>query len=323
MMPVRRLFSSSLEGNQNNNDHHIPPELRQHNPQHYHHHATTTSSHLDAIGEDGNTSDDDENRLVNTRSSLLCHCNTKGDEEENEGTRRRILLLRVGVGLVVLVSIIVAIAITLTFVLDTDGGGGDGNLSGNSGKPSLHPPPGGLDDNNNIAGGTILLSMTERRKMEHLVDILTEYDIAQNLIGTLPPRSNNTTWFWKSSTPQQQALQWLATKDRYFSYDSNDSEYDPSSYKSKILQRYAMVVLYYSTNGRNTWYHANELNFLSTNTSICEWNINSTSTLSNENATRISRGSARRNSNGAWCDESGSVVNLYLGTYNNRGRDVI
>ena len=328
MMPVRRLFSSSIEGNhQNNNDHHIPPELRtqQYNNPQYHH-----SSHLDAIGE-GNTNDntnedddDDETGIVNGRISV-CNCNNKGNEEENETTRRsRILLLRVGVIGIVVASIMVAIAITLTFVLDTDGGSNGSNLSdnNNTGKlPPLHPPPGLYDYNNNNLEG-IPLSMAERRKMEHILDILMEYDIDPYLM-TLPPTpassSNSSTWFWKSSTPQQLALQWLATKDQYLSYD-NDTEYDLSSFSRQIVQRYAMVVLYYSTNGRNTWYDTNDLNFLSTNTSICEWNVNSTSTATSlPSGLNVGSGSdaARRNNNGVWCDESGSVVNLYLGTYSN------
>lgn len=96
----------------------------------------------------------------------------------------------------------------------------------------------------------------------------------------------------EEGSPQSKALEWLLYKDPMdLPIQSTNS--------STLLERYVMVVLYYSTGGPE-W--DDQLGFL-TNRSICEWpNINqdeSTATTSNE----------------VDCGDRGTVVKIRIGTY--------
>ena len=137
-----------------------------------------------------------------------------------------------------------------------------------------------------------------------------EDDLSEaTMVPTLPPaiatkfnyirgvieRWNVTADVSNTATPQYQALQWLVTEDEYFVY--NETKDISIELQRLIHQRYAVLVLFFATGGFDTWYK--QLNFLSTNTSICDWQTKSPD----------------GDGNGIWCDESGLVTRLYLGRF--------
>mmetsp|Transcript_9818 Transcript_9818/g.21187 ORF Transcript_9818/g.21187 Transcript_9818/m.21187 type:complete len:768 (+) Transcript_9818:80-2383(+) len=65
-----------------------------------------------------------------------------------------------------------------------------------------------------------------------------------------------------TSTPQYQALEWMSYSDK------SEPSVDDSNLVKKLIQRYALVVLYFATGGPD-W--ENDLNFLS-DTDECSWN---------------------------------------------------
>jgi hypothetical protein len=95
-----------------------------------------------------------------------------------------------------------------------------------------------------------------------------------------------------ADTYQYHAVQWLSQYDTFVTtVPMNDEPYHFASWQ--YIQRYVIVALYYSLQGQNTWY--NQYNFLSTNTSICDWNDGTT--------------------NGVFCNDNKEVISLILRTY--------
>jgi Leucine-rich repeat (LRR) protein len=85
---------------------------------------------------------------------------------------------------------------------------------------------------------------------------LSDYEYMEELF--LPFSGSNITI---EGTPQYQALNWLAYEDAAtWDIQSTSTTY--------LIQRYAMVVFFYSTGGPTTW--TDDLRFLS-NYSVCEW----------------------------------------------------
>lgn len=67
------------------------------------------------------------------------------------------------------------------------------------------------------------------------------------------------------STPQYQAIEWLTESDEFFSSLSDDE-----SFQSKVVQRYIVVLFYYSLDGPG-W--DNQVRALSPDLDECEWNM--------------------------------------------------
>ena len=69
---------------------------------------------------------------------------------------------------------------------------------------------------------------------------------------------------FEPNSPQFLALSWMATEDKFF------QSVPPSRVSHQvILERFAVVVFYFSTEGRNWNYQAG---FLSKNKPVCRWN---------------------------------------------------
>ena len=77
-----------------------------------------------------------------------------------------------------------------------------------------------------------------------------------------------------TNTPQYNAFQWMVNIDKYDlqeQVDENNSNVlNPNDYVSKLLERYVLAVLYYATDGDNSW--KDRTNFLTETSSVCEWN---------------------------------------------------
>ena len=94
----------------------------------------------------------------------------------------------------------------------------------------------------------------------------------QYLVNILKTVSNETLLlldddFAGSTTPQYKAMRWLV--------DANDpSILDVQSVvdEQTIIERYSLAVLYFSTDGINSWDPITKDYFLSNATSVCEWN---------------------------------------------------
>jgi hypothetical protein len=117
---------------------------------------------------------------------------------------------------------------------------------------------------------------------------VSEMDLARSIFT---PLSGNET-MWDESSPQYKALWWIVHEDpakmMVMMQDETQLSFD------MIVGRYAMVVLYFATDGPN-WLQ--QLNFLS-NSSICDWQA----TIEFENGVQCN-------------EEEGSVVLLTLGKY--------
>eukprot|EP00934_Nitzschia_sp_Nitz4_P005131 Nitzschia sp. Nitz4//scaffold308_size21609//18585//20400//NITZ4_008607-RA/size21609-augustus-gene-0.45-mRNA-1//-1//CDS//3329547167//5121//frame0 len=76
------------------------------------------------------------------------------------------------------------------------------------------------------------------------------------------------------SSPQHKAAQWLAEEDLYYLTEDmlqHGTEMDVSM-QQQFLERYALVVLYYSTQAGYDTSWSNNCGFLGNLTSVCEWN---------------------------------------------------
>lgn len=70
------------------------------------------------------------------------------------------------------------------------------------------------------------------------------------------------------STPQYEALTWLAESDKFFLGFWDDGPV-PDHIHTRVVERYIMVVLYFSTNGPVAW--TGDHRFLNPRESICAW----------------------------------------------------
>ena len=114
-------------------------------------------------------------------------------------------------------------------------------------------------------------------------------DTMLKLVGPLYGQSADIL-LQNQSSPQGKALQWLTTNDTNL-YDRINEKDDDDEL---LLQRYALVVLYYSTNG-DSW--VDRCSFLSSGKNECYWNS----------------GSINQRIGITSCDEMGRVLELRLG----------
>jgi hypothetical protein len=118
----------------------------------------------------------------------------------------------------------------------------------------------------------------------------------QGLVDMLSPLSGGDVLL-NETTPQFAALEWL-TKDiesnTTSTFIATSSSMDVSN---MLLERYSVALLYFATDGE-TW--IDPLDFLSHNTSVCQWQ---SLQVSGEDAL------------GIHCDSVGSVIKVQLGTY--------
>ena len=117
---------------------------------------------------------------------------------------------------------------------------------------------------------------------------LTRYDFFYQLvqpISRLDDEDNGSDNFGLlSSEAAYQALDWLVYNDSrimdYYYYDPNNvnnrnsNDVDSFFGRSFLLERYALAVFYFSTNGPTSW--KSQLNFLNTELTTCKWNISIT-----------------------------------------------
>ena len=126
------------------------------------------------------------------------------------------------------------------------------------------------------ASANFTFSITSNR-LANLSDLLVDYDIS---IQALQDRS----------TPQYQALEWMA----------NDDSTDPLHFTlsdDELVERFVVVLLYFSMKGAN-W--INQARFLSPSLNICSWNSTIDITIGV-----------------LGCNEVGSVVRLVLSKFPN------
>ncbi len=138
--------------------------------------------------------------------------------------------------------------------------------------------------------GVLLPSSKERDETPLTTEQVqpSRLDYLRNLLLPLSDAIANVT------SPQYRALNWLATED-----ELQLDVMDPSN-EWDVIERYVMMVLFYSTNGPNSW--SDRLLFGS-NYTTCEWpNIGQ----NEDNLITF---------NEVDCDENNRIIKLRLGTY--------
>lgn len=97
----------------------------------------------------------------------------------------------------------------------------------------------------------------------YLLDYLIQHGVTSPELFRDPETNMNMI-----STPQAQAARWLAHEDHQFP-DLPSPEQDPSTPEGyALVSRYAMAVLYFTTNGKD-W--NDSLNFVDPNKDTCDW----------------------------------------------------
>ena len=97
---------------------------------------------------------------------------------------------------------------------------------------------------------------------------------------------NTSSLIEDESTPQYHAFQWLTGSDVYFN-NTDEGYIDELHQHQHVIERYALAVLYFATNGP----------FLNDNQSICDWSSSSSSTVSDGEDDTGSSGSNVENGN--------------------------
>ena len=143
--------------------------------------------------------------------------------------------------------------------------------------------------NNNADGGSYDAEKTRR---EELVDLLlplygekdytneTGIDFFLSFLGDVDDGQDEVDNIMDdvvTNLPQYKAFQWMVNIDEFDLkevYENNSNALNPNNdydlYLSKLLERYVLAVLYYATDGDNSW--KDKTNFLTVTSSVCEWN---------------------------------------------------
>ena len=102
-----------------------------------------------------------------------------------------------------------------------------------------------------------------------------ERQIYDSLLRIISPTSGNILLEAKSNSPQKRALDWLAYEDSYTQTMVSTMMKNGVDSTQRILERYALVTLYYATTTTTTHVEQEQwvdsMRFLATHTSICDW----------------------------------------------------
>ena len=151
---------------------------------------------------------------------------------------------------------------------------------------------------------------------QNTFDYETVKPIQESLLSRLDPIIVDYSVFNDTSSPQSKALSWLAEKDETLQLLSstesgtggdgnNTSNSTTISINSRLATRYALAVLYYSTQGDTSWLDGSNDNdsFMSPFLHECDWKIN------------ITDADLKSRYGGVFCDELNRVTQLLLGKH--------
>lgn len=240
--------------------------------------GTLIEAHPVELDDDNETFDVDEEQLVvgieneeRIRAQILNEeaiepTNVKkmvDDGETNQKKKeqdRKLEKKRQIFGLII--AIIVLVLVVVAIVLGAGGSSNyskvgdnnvDGTLSGNAGSSALP-------------------------RREYLLNLLLPlYNDDDNVLDDNIDTNNETNSMFTSGTPQHRAIEWMTTVDEYYydpvndryQYDVDDG-HDEASFDRMLIERYVVVVFYYSTNqDPDGWYDI--AGFLNSTSSICNW----------------------------------------------------
>ena len=148
-----------------------------------------------------------------------------------------------------------------------------------------------------IIGGVVARNNDSKTPAPTMGPTVVTTDSYKDMVDTIGSivSSDTVVFFESTETVQYMAMDWLANKDTWASAEVREPEL--------LAERYALVVLYFATDGPR-W--AEQYSFLS-NSSACLWN-DGTDEWASELTAQVGQGY------GVFCKPSGFVQEIHLGT---------
>lgn len=218
----------------------------------------------------------DQHSNRSSRSSRVSYVHPRDedvvDEEGIRKAQKRKKMILICILLMVLICIIIGVVVVVS---------GDKQTA----KETIAAEGGTIED---VSTEAPSIQLDEKSK-QFLVDV-------QDIVA---PLSTNPEVFEESSSSQSNPLFWLALNDFEPIFGNPTIEGMLSAeMESRIISRYALAVLYFSTSGKDNDSWNNQFNFLSEGVHECDWND----------------GSGMHSGSGVFCDSSsGHVTRLAIG----------